>query len=686
MSAASERLAELRAQQAPVSPAQARLDELRAIQAAPAAPVEEPGFLESITGTQRTAALPEDIQQLPELGSITSPVTTGEFGSDIQIAAGLLTSFNPEARKDIIKNAVPGVTFEEINDTTVVNLPNGQRAVLNAPGLSQSDLITGIGQALSFVPAGLISSIPRHLAQRIGLGAVTSGATEAGLQATSQALGSEQAIDKGQVATAAALGGAGEVVAPAIQAMRQARINRQAAQQAAKDDLAREGIEAAEETGIDLFPAQITENASELEKQSFIGTLPAGAKRANDALAKQNEQAEQAVLETLSSIAAPTAVIRGERRIRSAAEEAIEAKKTIREERASPLYDKASKENSDVNIEPIIGLINNKLGNLPAGSKSAKELEKVKKLINQSTITRKTTQTGIITPKIEKIPKLRKLHQTKLEIDDLLNKFGENALGRTAKRHVKDIQVSLLNQMDEASDFYKSAREEFAAFSPAVNELEDSIIGKIAGLDDTQLKSVSGKLFDAAETNPETVKQARKAIVDVDPEAWDDIVRVELEKRMGKVKADISDAAATENVPGQLFNAIFGNTKQRRILFNAIDPKSTQGKNLRFLEQALKRASKGRPGGSQTATREEIKKELRGGPVNWVSNFFSPLQAAKGGAREFGFDKRVRVLSDALFDAEWRPQMKKIIKLDPNGNASQRAMLQLLNDIEGQED
>ena len=175
------------------------------------------GLLDRTTCLQRA----QDAK-LSELGSVTSPVTTGEFGSDIQIAAGLLTSFDPDARKDIIKNAVPGVTFEEVNDTTVVNLPNGQRAVLNAPGLSQSDLITGIGQALSFVPAGLISSIPRHLAQRIGLGAVTSGATEAGLQATSQALGSEQAIDKGQVATAAALGGAGEVVVPALKGLKDA--------------------------------------------------------------------------------------------------------------------------------------------------------------------------------------------------------------------------------------------------------------------------------------------------------------------------------------------------------------------------------------------------------------------------------------------------------------------------------
>jgi len=134
MSAASDRLAELRALQAkqpatapiaaPVSAARARLQELRSTQAP--APKPDQGFLaevkEAITGSQRTAALPEDIQKLSELGSVTSPVTTGEFGSDIQIAAGLLTSFDPDARKDIIKNAVPGVTFEEVNVLMVKEL------------------------------------------------------------------------------------------------------------------------------------------------------------------------------------------------------------------------------------------------------------------------------------------------------------------------------------------------------------------------------------------------------------------------------------------------------------------------------------------------------------------------------------------------------------------------------------
>jgi hypothetical protein len=569
-------------------------------------------------------------------------------------------------------------------------MPDGVKTVLIAPGFSQADITTGMAQVLSFIPAGRVASLGRNLAQRVGLSATGAGATEAGLQATSQALGSEQEIDKGQIALAAGLGGAAEVVAPAIQAVRQARINRAAKKQQKSaqetEELIADPVKAAEELGVRLFPAQLTEDASQLERQSFVASLPSGAKKANKELRLQNEEVANAMDNVLSSIAPPAALSRGEKGIRSAAQEAIEAKKLIREERASPLYTEAKKENSDVNIEPIIGLINNKLGNLPAGSKSARELEKVRKLINQSTVTRKTTQTGIITPKIEKIPKLRKLHQTKLEIDDLINKFGDNSLGRTAKSHVKDVQVSLLNQMDEASDFYRSARETFAELSPAVNEIEDSIIGKIAGLDDTQLKTASGKLFDPAETNPETVRLAKKEITDIDPDKWNDIIRVELEKRMGKIKSDIEGAASAENLPAQLFNSVFGNTKQRRVLFSAVDSNSESGKNLKYLEDVLKRAAQGRPGGSQTAVRKVIDRELKEGALNSFREWMSPLKKALLVGEEKFFNDRVKSMADAMFDPEWRPQMKEIRALDPKGNSAQRAMLQLLNDVESQED
>lgn len=99
----------------------------------------------------------------------------------------------------------------------------------------------------------------------------------------------------------------------------------------------------------------------------------------------------------------------------------------------------------------------------------------------------------------------------------------------------------------------------------------------------------------------------------MDPEAWDGLMRVELERRLGSIKPDaISGAGLTvENLPDQLNRAIFGNQKQASILKNSASPE--QLKNLNYLQTALKRASTGRLGGSQTATRTEIIERLRRG-------------------------------------------------------------------------
>jgi len=293
MSAASERLAELRALQAkqpatapiaaPVSAARARLQELRSAQAP--APKPDQGFLaevkEAITGSQRTAALPEDVQQLPELQSLFAPETGAGFGTELKIGAGLAATFDPEARKDIIKSAIPNVTFEEFEGTTVVNLPNGERAVINAPGLSTSDVAGGIAQVLSFVPGGQLASLGRTLLQRAGLQAAGAGATEAALQAGAQALGSEQELDKGQIATAAALGPVGEVGTAAVTAGKRVF-------EAAKREVPEKVAKAIEQGRVftsDLFPPDtfVGANLQRLaEKIPITGTGPLRSLQQNE--------------------------------------------------------------------------------------------------------------------------------------------------------------------------------------------------------------------------------------------------------------------------------------------------------------------------------------------------------------------------------------------------------------------
>ena len=655
------------------------------VQQAPApqqqAPQQEQSLLqttvEAVTGFERTANLPPEVRRLPEMGANMSNVGTGDFKKDLQISAGLLSTFNPKAQIDIIKNAVPEAKIEDFNGTTVIQFPNGKKQILNKPGLSQADFTTGMAEVLSYLPAAKLSSLGRTLMQRVGLASVASGATDLALQGASQSLGSEQPIDKTQTTLAAATGPLGEVVSPALQSGRQAIINRQGARQAPAQAIAEEGVDAAEQTGIGLFPAQITENASDLERQAFVGSLPSGAETSTLAIRRQNEQAANAVENLLSAIAPARTIETGSRRFRTAAQDAMQARRAIRAERASPLYNEAFESGVQVDVNPIFDVIDEKINMFPPNSRTAAQLANVRNLLGGD-IAEMTPNARL---------SVQQLHNAKLDIDDILNGGADTPIGRTARRELRDVQEELLNQLDTQVPAYGQARQAFREASPIVQELEDIGISRIAEMTDLQLKNISKTVFDPA-NDPSIIRNTRRAIEEVDPEAWNELLRVELERRLGSVKIEVNDAGVlSENIPAQLNNAIFGNTKQRRILFNSVDPASEIGRNLRFLNRALQRASKGRPGGSQTATREEIKRELRGGVVNGIQTFLSnPLRTTINTGDQSLFDRRVANLSRALFDPEWIPEMTRIRQLDPKGPDSARAMLQLLNDIDsGQE-
>jgi hypothetical protein len=645
------------------------------------------GVADVFTGSERIAATPE-LGTLPEFGGTPE-------GDTARIAAGLLSTFDPKAQQDIILEQIPEAVFETTPDgSTIVEVPTEgggtRRSVLNRPGFSPQDLTTATAQLLSFIPAARIATLGKSLLQKLAIGGTAAGVTEQALQEVGVELGRKER-DPAATAIATVTGGAAEVVVPAIQAFRGARQVAKAG--AAQDEIAQvarsvsEAQEATQATGIPLFQAQQTGIPAQLEKQSFVAQLPAGTRSAIEGLKTQNKAAGDAVEDFLGQIAPDQAVVTGAERLRTAAQAAIEKAKNIRAEKASPLFKEAFDESPQVELQPIRKLISDKLVELPEAGEIAKTLKKVAGLIAGKKP--KETAAGLIVDEAGRpitaatraaAPvTLKQLHNAKLEIDQMLNKFGENSLGNTTKREITEVKNLLLAQIDEASPSYKAARETFAEASPPVTKIQDSIIGKVANLDDTQLKQVSSKLFDAAETNPSVIAGAKKSIQDVDPGAWDEIIRVELERRLGSIKST-ADAGTIENIPGQLFRALFPNEKSTKVLMNSLDAEGK--KNLKYLRTALGKARLGRPGGSPTAGREEIKRELRGGIFQSFRDFFkAPISTLVSTGEDAAFNRSAAALSKALFDPTWKAEMKAIRQFSPKSPAAARAMTQLLNDI-----
>ena len=642
--------------------------------AAPAetAPTSEAGPFEIFSGAQRKADNPE-LDTLPEFGATKE-------GDTPRMAAAFLSTFDPKAQMDMIQAAIPEAVFQTTNDgSVIIEVPTEgggtRRSVMNRPGFSPQDLMTGIAQALSFVPAARLAGIGKSLAAKVGIGAAASGVTEQALQEGGVALGRTER-DPLSTGVAAVTGGVAEAIVPAIQAVRGARIAEQVGTQADEFAQVADSInvakKATDKTGVELFKAQQTGVPATLEKQAFVAQLTSGTKTAVKALKRQNKQAGEAVESFLNTIAAPESIVNAQGNVRNASRAAIDNLKKIRAEKASPLYKQAFDEGALVDLQPVMAQIDGVVGDMPVGGEVHKTLLKAKSLLSSG----------------DEAPSLRLLHNAKLEIDQMLNKFGENSLGNTTKKELTAVQDLLLEQIDAASPAYKQAREVFAANSPAVTKMQDSIVGKIAKLDDTQLKQVTAKLFDASQANTDVMLKAKHAIKGADKNAWNDIVRTELERRLGSVKST-TEAGTTENLPGQLYRALFPNDKSTKVLMAAMDKDARA--NLKYLQTALGRARLGRPGGSQTAVRAEIKDELRGGFTQGVRDFLGKpltgtvnygINAASLSSANATFENRVSSMAKMLYDPKWKVEMAKIRKLNANSPATARAALQLLNDIE----
>lgn len=165
------------------------------------------GFFESVgemvTGSRRatpeTQALPE-WTGMPELNQLSV--------ASLKSALGTLVS-NPQETVQILKANFPGIEArQDAKGNFILKSSVDQKEYAIPPGFSVGDIPRALGGLLAFTPAGRATTLP---------GAVAAGAgTQAVIEATQAGTGGR--FDTGDVVTAGAAGGAGQVVQRAAQA------------------------------------------------------------------------------------------------------------------------------------------------------------------------------------------------------------------------------------------------------------------------------------------------------------------------------------------------------------------------------------------------------------------------------------------------------------------------------------
>lgn len=628
--------------------------------------------------TMRSTPFPADrestraVAELPELGQ--GGLLSGEDQAKVAaITPVLLTATNPQEIGNILSNTFEnvGIQYDEGGNIIATNNKSGARVVLNKPGLSQIDVLQGLGIATAFTPAARLASIPAAVTARVAGGATASGLTQAALEGIQSQLGGE--LDADEIAIASALGGAAEAVVPAIQALRESRRAATQGAERAEMEAARRAIDPAQEartmlqreTGVDvgLFRAQQTLVPSELLKQRVLPQLDASSRKAAAALERQNKEVFDATSEMISKIGGDRAVETGSARFRTASQLSLDARRQARSAATRQLYREAFEQGGDVDLAPVNEIIDSILSGAPKGSEFESVGLKLRNLVSP-------LEDGAT-------PTLEQLQKAKITMQDMIDAVGEKAVSGSIKRDIVQVKKALTEKMREASPLYGAADDEFRRLSPAVTELDNSILGSVSRLQDVNIKNIAQKIFDpkAELTDPTAIRNARRVIEAVDPGAWDDILRVELNRRVGALE-NLGNEATGElvgNLPAQLKSAVFGNPAQRKALYAGMN--EDQKRNFRYLEEVLRRASAGRAAGSPTAAFGQAIEKMRGVAGIMLDYIFSPVASAKG----LGFDARVGRVAEIMLDPAWQPQMRRLERLNPNSPAAARAMAQLLN-------
>ncbi len=642
------------------------------------------GFMDTFTGADRIEATPE-LGTLPRFA--TTPEGGGELSADsLRMTVGLLSTFDEKAQRDIISEFIPEASFETTRDgSTIINVPTEEgvrRSVLNRPGFSAGDAITGITQMLAFVPAARISAMGKTLAQKVGFGAAASGATEQALQETGIALGREER-DPAATALAAGLGGGAEMAGAGLRRFADGRKAKGLAVEASEVADAeariapiREAQQAvADATGseVGLFPAQQTQQPSALIKQRLLPQLEAGSRKAAEALERQNGEVFEATMRMIDTIAPESATDNAAERFRSAAARAIDARKQARAAAASPLYREAfakalgSELDTTEALKPVHALVDDILRSAPSGSSFERVGGKLARLLSD--------KTGPVD--------LERLQKARFEMTDMIN--ASEASGKAVSSHLKRditlIKQELTAQMRALSPEFAAADDVFESMSPAVSELENGIVGRISRVKDDQLQRITNMMFEPGMSGVGTVTRVKDLLDHVDPGVWDDVLRLEFSKRVDGLQQLVADSPEqlAGNLPAKLLNTVYRNPNQRRMLLHGMEPNQRQ--NFLYLEKVLRAAASGRAAGSPTASFQAAMEKMRGVSAVLRDTLFRPLQTLQGVGEKSLFDHNVAALTDIMFNPKWEPAMKRVRELPLDSKEAERIMADLIASV-----
>lgn len=575
-----------------------------------------------------------------------------------------------------------GATLIGHSPTIAGNIIGGGAGVLAGGGIGS--IATGIAGAAggSAIGEGIRNAVAHYaLDENKTPGDIATGlATEGVLGAANQATGEL----------------AGRVILPAVVKGGSSIYNKIVSKFTGKPDINPESVIAspdaasfqadANKLGLNVSKAEATGNKADIEQEKQLRGLPGSAEKFGEADQIRNPQIRNAVTGFLDSVAPSTNVPGAAGSVRYAAQNAIKQADKARQSAAEPFYQQAYASGAQVDVDPVVNYINDQLKT--AKGQTAAALQRTLTLLKPAG----QPESQVFDTSVEG------LHNAKIEVDHMINATGPDSLGRTAKEQLTTVKNQLVDQLKQASPEYEQGRATFAAESAPYNQLQNSVIGKIADTNDTQLKNVASTLFDPKQSDPRVLMQAKQVIQKQNPDAWNAITRSYLQQQFEGMKDSVQNGASF----GKAFaSKVMGTQKQRDMLMTALSDNPEALENFKLIARVMPRLGIAGDIGSPTATRlmAMAKDSALGGLAGGLAGYMSGgEEGAKTGAltgvilghagakayQKLAFTimkSKKAALAEAVLNPKYAPEMAAIRKLNPNSQQAVNALTDLVTRI-----
>jgi len=506
--------------------------------------------------------------------------------------------------------------------------------------------------------------------------AATSGGIGVGLEAGRQAYGrylaDSDTSDVGRIALAGLLGTAGEIApfgVKLIKGSKQApdlyKLNQADLQNVLK---------LSEDFDVPLTIPELTNLPSLKSKQYVASKVGVTADKIDEFYEMRAGKVEDAVNKYLDNISLTKETWEGGKSAKNTLLKRKEDLIITRREATKPIYDEALKNAQPVDTTDIV----NKLDAMIDVSKGRETqvLQKIKNDFFRNAEQVKLDAKGnpvkdkFGKPVVENVRVLddrpQALQRLKMELDTYLRSEDVVGLDSVIQGEIKGIRNDLKNTVSQNNDLYKQADTRYAELSKPIDEFDASKAGDIlTKIKDYDADKLVTKLF--KDSDPMTIRYAKKQIESVNPEAWNDVTRAWLQQnweQASKVFRAQKDLPKDAGLSWR--NLLLGTERQRKALEAALSPE--QYKSLQDLSTVLEAAGRVEKGNSLTAFSQQALKDFKKSGWDLADiELTKPQGTLLQVLKDRAFEKNVNKFTDIILDSTKMKELDELKKL-PSGS------------------